>query len=147
MKIAAAVSILLLAVFHQAQGFFLPPGDRVVVGEDEWQLNPNPPLERRYFQEGETIVFEWAGFHNVFLHPSGTCSETDAEVVGATSTGGTATYTFPNPGIYWFACDVSDHCEASGMLQEAYVCNFFEFVIHWVVYIVTFTLVQLGCAI
>ena len=145
MKIA--VVTILLAVFHQAQGFFLPPGDRVIVGEDEWEQNVDPPLERRYFKEGETIVFMWTSFHNVFLHPSGTCGETGATEVGATSDGGTASFTFADPGSYWFACDLGTHCEDGGMLVEAYVCNFFEFVIHWVVYIATLSIVQLGCAI
>ena len=55
--------------------------------------------------------------HNVFVHPSGDCTEDGATLVGDTSP---ATYTVTDAdvasGSITFACDVGSHCE-SGMIQ------------------------------
>ena len=54
--------------------------------------------------------------HNVFVHPSGDCTEDGATLVGDTSP---ATYTVTDAdvasGSITFACDVGSHCE-SGMI-------------------------------
>ena len=58
----------------------------------------------------DTVVFSWtAGFdHNVYLHPTGTCNETDAIFVGDAFP---VLYTFTPQdkaaGSITFACDVS----------------------------------------
>ena len=56
------------------------------------------------------MTFTWAGNHNVFVHPSGDCTEDDASSVGASSP---AVYTFVSGdiGTKVFACDVGSHCE------------------------------------
>jgi plastocyanin len=68
---------------------------------------------------GDTITFQWSGNHNVYIHPSGSCSETGKILVGTTSG---AKYTFRNsdPANILFVCDVSNHCE-SGMKMTVVV--------------------------
>ena len=55
--------------------------------------------------------------HNVFVHPSGDCTEDGATLVGDTSP---ATYTVTDAdvasGSITFACDIASHCDG-GMIQ------------------------------
>ena len=82
---------------------------------------------------GDTVEFTWTNLadtgtaiHNVWLHPSGGCDESDAAMVPAVvdsyefapSEGiprHTASYTFESLGTYTFASDVGTQCEAGGM--------------------------------
>jgi plastocyanin len=61
---------------------------------------------------GDTAVFTWSGGHNVYLHPSGDCDQTDATgpTTGSADTSG-ATFALAEAGTYVFACDVGSHCE------------------------------------
>jgi plastocyanin len=59
---------------------------------------------------GDTATFTWTGFHDVYVHPSGTCDEAGRILVGA-STGAAYTFVEADVGELVFACDVSAHCE------------------------------------
>jgi hypothetical protein len=58
---------------------------------------------------GDTITFTYSSSHNVYLHPSGSCDQNNAELVGDTDAG-SVTYTFDAAGTYTFACNVGSHC-------------------------------------
>ena len=77
----------------------------------EWFIpvgaNSLPP---RSVTVGDTITFQWTGDHNVYIHPSGSCSETGKILVGTTS-GARYKFKSTDPANMLFACDVSDHCE------------------------------------
>jgi plastocyanin len=72
---------------------------------------------------GDTVTFMYAEYidgiytsnHNVYLHPSGTCDQTGATLVGG-NLGSPATYKFAEAGQYTFACQVSQHCKAGQIL-------------------------------
>eukprot|EP01046_Picozoa_sp_COSAG06_P024150 COSAG06_NODE_1953_length_7994_cov_40.573583_2_plen_450_part_00 len=57
-------------------------------------------------------MFSWSGYHNVYLHPSGDCSEAGATgpTSGSAGTSGAA-FDLARAGTYTFACDVGSHCE------------------------------------
>ena len=62
-------------------------------------------------QVGDTITFTWDSGHNVHIHPTGSCDETDAIEVGVESP---AVYTVTDADAgqsLFFACDVGSHCE------------------------------------
>ena len=59
---------------------------------------------------GDTIVFNWAGFHDVQIHPSGDCTEGGSILVGSQS-GASYTFTEADVGDVLFVCDVGAHCE------------------------------------
>jgi len=67
---------------------------------------------------GDTVTFDFSGTdHNVFIHPSGSCDETDAIEVG---TSGPVSYTFVEADAgkdMFFACDVGGHCEAGQIVK------------------------------
>jgi uncharacterized protein (DUF305 family) len=58
---------------------------------------------------GDTVSFKWGGNHNVFLHPSGTCTQGGSKLVGSRSAR-TGSFKFTKPGKYTFACQVGSHC-------------------------------------
>ena len=59
---------------------------------------------------GDTIVFNWSGIHNVYIHPTGDCSQVGAIFVG-TETGASYTFIDSDVGDLEFVCDVGAHCE------------------------------------
>eukprot|EP00554_Chaetoceros_debilis_P005680 CAMPEP_0194077724 /NCGR_PEP_ID=MMETSP0149-20130528/4306_1 /TAXON_ID=122233 /ORGANISM="Chaetoceros debilis, Strain MM31A-1" /LENGTH=267 /DNA_ID=CAMNT_0038758833 /DNA_START=46 /DNA_END=849 /DNA_ORIENTATION=+ len=74
--------------------------------------------EDRNVQVGDTINFNYGGYHNVYIHPSQGCSRDGAIVVGATSSNGDGSYTFQpsDVGKMTFACEVGAHCERGQIL-------------------------------
>eukprot|EP00751_Fragilariopsis_kerguelensis_P027413 CAMPEP_0170873076 /NCGR_PEP_ID=MMETSP0734-20130129/27118_1 /TAXON_ID=186038 /ORGANISM="Fragilariopsis kerguelensis, Strain L26-C5" /LENGTH=331 /DNA_ID=CAMNT_0011253327 /DNA_START=37 /DNA_END=1033 /DNA_ORIENTATION=+ len=62
---------------------------------------------------GDTIEFQWEGFHNANIHPTNDCSRAGSFDVGTASP---ASYTFtemdgsPEGTDIYFACDVGQHC-------------------------------------
>jgi len=62
---------------------------------------------------GDTIEFQWKGFHNANIHPTNDCSRAGSFDVGTVSP---ASYTFtemdgsPEGTDIYFACDVGQHC-------------------------------------
>jgi plastocyanin len=82
-------------------------------GEDisvDWFIPNTAALPSMTAAVGDIATFTWAGFHDVYVHPSGDCDETERILVGA-STGATYTFTGADVGELVFACDVSVHCQ------------------------------------
>jgi len=74
----------------------------------DWVIPSGDALPAVNANVGDSIVFNWGGFHNVYHHPSGTCSDAGATLVGSDSG---ASWTAPSAGTFVFACDVGSHCE------------------------------------
>ena len=89
---------------------FVPSGgDVLLVGTNMWRIPPpTDPIPSMMASVGDTVIFQWDGNHDVYIHPSGTCSTDNAFLVGDESG---AWFTFTRPGSYVFACDVGQHCE------------------------------------
>lgn len=64
------------------------------------------------------MLFNYGGFHNVYIHPNGNCDETGRILVG--DTGGPASYTFSaddSGQAITFACDIGAHCESGQIIS------------------------------
>ena len=78
-----------------------------------------PESEQSYYPDmdanvGDTIIFSWSEgmITDVFIHPTGTCEEDEAILVGYTSG---SSYTFQdedNGKELFFAADVGRRCES-----------------------------------
>ncbi|KAL7573374.1 hypothetical protein ACA910_006483 [Epithemia clementina (nom. ined.)] len=83
---------------------------------------------------GDTLVFNFqTGSHNVYLHPSGTCNETNSEEVGSLG-GGATNYTLQNSeigSILVFACHVSDHCDQGQIMSVTVTAQTGDIPITW----------------
>lgn len=75
-----------------------------------WAIPLGASLPNRTVTVGDTVVFEWIGFHNVAIHPSGTCDPQFSRVVGSSSE---TLYKFAEEdvGEITFACEVGIHCD------------------------------------
>jgi len=74
-------------------------------------------FELRRAKVGDTIIFEWVGVHNVFIHPSGSCSENGRILVGSVSGESSYVFTKEDEGKVVFTCDIGGHCEAGQLLE------------------------------
>ena len=68
---------------------------------------------------GDTVTFNWAGFHNVVIMPSeadyGECAPGAGEVLAPDAPGGAFPYTVPEGaagGALYFVCTVPGHCSS-----------------------------------
>jgi len=87
---------------------------------DSWVVGPT--YEEQHVNVGDTLIFSWAGFHNVYIHPTDTCNTTGAVLVGKTS-GTSYTFTESDDGeTITFSCDVGLHCD-SGQIVKYYVSS------------------------
>jgi plastocyanin len=77
--------------------------------EVAWAIPDEDSLPPRTAMVGDTVTFDWFGNHNVYVHPSSNCDETDSILVGL-ATGATYTFTEADVGDLVFACQVSSHC-------------------------------------
>lgn len=105
MKFSAPSATLLAAVMAAAATNTMVLADDIDIA---WAIQP---YEDETASPGDTITFTFAG-HNVFIHPSGDCTEDGAITVGLTSP---ATYTFTEADVgssLFFACDIGGHCES-----------------------------------
>ena len=59
---------------------------------------------------GDTVVFNWNGVHNVYIHPTGNCTDTGRVLVGTVS-GASYSFTQADVGEMEFVCNVGTHCE------------------------------------
>jgi len=88
-----------------------------------WQI-PEQPFDPITARVGDTITFLnfTDNSHNVHIHPSGTCDDTDAINIGSTSP---TKYTFEKVGEYTFACDVSSgiHCTLGQIITVSVTSN------------------------
>ena len=62
---------------------------------------------------GDTVNFAWNEtlYHNVYIHPSGTCETSDSIFVGDNFEGNEYIFTENDVGEIVFACDVPGHCD------------------------------------
>lgn len=68
---------------------------------------------------GDTVTFTYGEAHNVYIHPSGDCTE-DGKIVVGTNTDSPAVYTFTEADAgttVTFACDTGSHCEGGQTIQ------------------------------
>ena len=76
----------------------------------------DPLYEDRFdYEVGDTIVFQWAGIHNVYIHTSGLCvidGDLQSRILIAESTG--QPYVIPDyfaGRSLFFVCEIGQHCE------------------------------------
>lgn len=98
-----------------SESFFTPK--TLVV---EWFIPNEEDLDEfvsRNARVGDTIIFEWSGTHNVFIHPSGDCLEDGSIFIGSKS--GETMYTFNAEDVskVVFTCDIGSHCEAGQFIE------------------------------
>ncbi|KAL3922111.1 MAG: hypothetical protein SGILL_002379 [Bacillariaceae sp.] len=81
----------------------------------QWLIpDPQVAYEPINVNVGDTLTFNMGAGHNVFIHPSQSCDQTDAIFVGDQAA---TSYTFkPEDGTsegnpMFFACDVGPHCD------------------------------------
>eukprot|EP00980_Cylindrotheca_fusiformis_P014450 scaffold3857_cov127-Cylindrotheca_fusiformis.AAC.7 len=68
---------------------------------------------------GDTVTFEYSTSHNVYIHPTGNCSEADKILVGGNEDS-PASYTFAESdagNTITFACDTGSHCEGGQIID------------------------------
>ena len=66
---------------------------------------------------GDTIIFSWYGWHNVYLMPSQTAMD-NCDFSGATEEGTSSPVTFTITSLpVYFACAIGQHC-TSGQYME-----------------------------
>ena len=103
-QVLALLVVAQVASVANAETFEVPNWFVPYNGETEWQASV-----------GDTIVFAWNGSHNVFIHPSGSCDQTDRIFVGNQPQ---SSYTFTEAdgsadgNELFFACDIANgaHC-------------------------------------
>ncbi len=108
-------------LFFLVSGRFFLPGIYQIIGADAATITINwfiPSLNDEDMYDGikatvgDTVQFQWSGNHNVYIHPSGACSEDNAILVGAQSgKSGSYMFTEDDIGKVAFACDIENHCE------------------------------------
>ena len=76
---------------------------------------------------GDTVTFNWAGFHNVVIMPSeadyGECAPGAGEVLAPDAPGGAFPYTVPEGaagGALYFVCTVPGHCRSGQKITDLY---------------------------
>ena len=98
MKLGASILALLLSSSAQAANIDI-----------QWSIQEYADTTA---QVGDTIPLTWDTLHNIYIHPSGTCDETGAIIIGETSP---VTYTFTaddaNEDLI-FICGIPGHCDA-----------------------------------
>ena len=73
---------------------------------------------------GDTVTFNWAGFHNVVNMPSEAdyagCTAGAGEVLAPEAPGGAFAYTVPEDaaGPLYFVCTVSGHCQSGQKVRR-----------------------------
>jgi len=90
--------------------------------EIEWKIPaPGESLPDGNASVGDTLSFSWpevSGYHNVYYHPTGTCSDTGAEKVGDVFDNTEYVIKESDAGsTLTFACDVEFHCEFGQKVQ------------------------------
>eukprot|EP00980_Cylindrotheca_fusiformis_P020110 scaffold7176_cov134-Cylindrotheca_fusiformis.AAC.7 len=86
-------------------------GDEI---ELDWYIpSSGERLPDQTVEPGDTVIFTYTAMHNVYIHPTGNCSESGSILVGAQGAR-TASYTFTESEAgttVFFACDYGSHCE------------------------------------
>jgi len=106
-SLCAPLSLLLL----------LASSSTVVASDVDWIIPDGDALTPLSVSVGDSLTFTWNGYHNVLIHPTGTCEEAGAKEVGGPSDSGVEyTFTAEDVGTVTFACDIGDHCEEGQIL-------------------------------
>mmetsp|Transcript_49100 Transcript_49100/g.95975 ORF Transcript_49100/g.95975 Transcript_49100/m.95975 type:complete len:179 (+) Transcript_49100:88-624(+) len=106
-SLRAPLSLLLL-LLHLS---LLPSASAATAFDVNWVIPDGDALTPLSVTVGDTLTFTWTGYHNVYIHPSGTCKETDRREVGSAEDSGIAyEFTAEDLGTVTFACDVMVHC-------------------------------------
>lgn len=75
------------------------------------------PYDDQTANVGDIVQFSWVGTHNVHIHPTGTCDETGAILVGD-QTGTSYVFADDDAGTdIYFACDIGQHCEVGQIVK------------------------------
>lgn len=85
--------------------------------EIAWDIPEGDQLPPQTLTVGDSISFVWNGLSNVYIHPSGNCSEEGSILVGNESG---VVYTFPDSDgtkTITFASQVGFHCEKGQILK------------------------------
>jgi hypothetical protein len=110
-----ATLLPLLALFKSAFG-----QDRIL----DWFLPYDPPsYDDITMYAKDTLTFNYTGNHDVYIHPTGDCTEDGRIFVGA-QFAGSASYTFKDSEIdttVTFTCDYLAYCSNFGMLINVLV--------------------------
>jgi len=104
-KMLAKSLLSLLAVTSS----FAAAEDKII----NWRIQKYDDIEATV---GDKITFNWNFFHDVSIHPSGTCDKTEAIEVG-TSSGASYTFTENDIGEVTFVCNKPGHCFAGQILK------------------------------
>mmetsp|Transcript_15873 Transcript_15873/g.31603 ORF Transcript_15873/g.31603 Transcript_15873/m.31603 type:complete len:194 (-) Transcript_15873:149-730(-) len=106
-SLCAPLSLLLL----------LASSSTVVASDVDWIIPDGDALTPLSVSVGDSLTFTWNGYHNVLIHPTGTCEETGAKELGGPSDSGVEyTFTAEDVGTVTFACDIGEHCESGQIL-------------------------------
>jgi len=111
------LSILALLVLAQLSSF---ANAAATIPVENWVV-PYKGVKNLEAKVGDTIVFEWVGGHNVYIHPSMSCDLEGAINVGSSSG---SSYTFVEADgsaegtDMFFSCDINNggHCMAGQSL-------------------------------
>ncbi|KAG7348740.1 hypothetical protein IV203_011337 [Nitzschia inconspicua] len=108
--LSLVVVYLSVVVVHvQAVDLFAP----------EWVIPNNElPYPSMTAMVGDTLTFRWTeGVHDVHIHPSHTCDDTEGSIEIASTDDNPTTYTFveadgsPDGTVHTFVCQVGTHCQ------------------------------------
>jgi hypothetical protein len=72
---------------------------------------------------GDSVTFTYSSNHNVYIHPTGDCSE-DGRIMVGDNNASPVTYTFTADEVgttVVFACDTGSHCESGQIISYAVV--------------------------
>ncbi|KAK9790339.1 hypothetical protein WJX73_003907 [Symbiochloris irregularis] len=91
----------------------------------DWKIpTSGKPYDTTYLQTGDSVTFNWRGFHGVYKITSDRCpatfSDSGPDDLAPSASGGSYTWHATAPGTYYLACQVGDHCK-EGMLIEIVV--------------------------
>uniref|UniRef100_A0A6S8YB97 Phytocyanin domain-containing protein n=1 Tax=Ditylum brightwellii TaxID=49249 RepID=A0A6S8YB97_9STRA len=107
-------SLQLLGMLASLFASYAEGADEIVI---DWFIKSYKDLPAKV---GDSVRFEFTNNHNVYIHPSGTCDETDSVALDIMSGSAfnTASYTFveDDVGAKTFACQVSSHCGSGQIL-------------------------------
>lgn len=91
----------------------------------DWTLQPGGAnYEPISANVGDTLVFTYAAFHDVWTLPADAC---DFSAAGASQLAATDaspfSYTLDTAGDFYFGCNIASHCASGGMLLEVKVAE------------------------
>ena len=82
----------------------------------DWVIQGNNDHKAHIVYVGDTVMFLWSGIHDVYIHPTGDCSDNINVLMGKES--GKIRYTFKmeDIGEMVFACNIGSNCESRQLI-------------------------------